>query len=104
MKKRLLVTGASGMLGGYLCRRARTSWRVWGTALSHPAEIPEVAVLGADAASILPCRQADRPMAAARPRDVSLDSRWTYSVLKTFPPSLETQIRQILYPAGGNDR
>lgn len=57
-------------------------------------------VLGLDPVSIIPCRQADRPMAAPRPRDVSLDSRRTYAELGISPPSLETQIRQTLQSAG----
>jgi dTDP-4-dehydrorhamnose reductase len=56
--------------------------------------------LGVDPVSIIPCRQADRPMAAPRPRDVSLDSRRTYAELGLSPSSLETQIRQMLQPAG----
>lgn len=57
-------------------------------------------LLGADPGVIVPCRQSDRPMAAARPRDVSLDSQWTYSKLETFPPPLAVQIRQLLHMTG----
>ncbi len=35
--KKLLITGASGFLGGHLCQLA-TAWDVYGTYFSHPAE------------------------------------------------------------------
>ena len=40
MKKKLLVTGASGFLGWNLCQYAQTNWQVYGTYLSHEVKIP----------------------------------------------------------------
>jgi dTDP-4-dehydrorhamnose reductase len=38
--KRLLVTGASGFLGWNVCLAACKTWRVTGTVLTHPLQIP----------------------------------------------------------------
>lgn len=48
MKKKLLITGASGFLGWYLCRLAQTDWQVFGTYHAHPIEIEGVALVGVD--------------------------------------------------------
>ncbi|MCM1984541.1 SDR family oxidoreductase [Lyngbya confervoides] len=41
--KTLLITGASGFLGWYLCQAAlRQGWRVQGSYFSHPVQIPDV--------------------------------------------------------------
>ncbi len=41
IRKRLLVTGASGFLGWNICSVARKSWDVYGVALSTPIEISD---------------------------------------------------------------
>ena len=100
--QRLLMTGASGFLGGPLSQFAQAQWRVECTyvedvaaglllALNHPGTLlhlggPErlsryefglrvAEVFGLDAQLIQPCRQADVAMAAARPADVSANSQ-----------------------------
>ena len=40
--KTLLVTGASGFLGGNICQRAKSDWTIFGTVYSHSAKIPGV--------------------------------------------------------------
>ena len=42
--KRLLVTGASGFLGWYICRAAQSNWRVYGTYYQHSINIPGVSL------------------------------------------------------------
>ena len=46
--KRLLVTGASGFLGGHICERAKLQWSVWGTMYSHRVRIPGITLLKTD--------------------------------------------------------
>ncbi len=47
--KKLLVTGASGFLGGHLCAIApRRGWRVIGTYYHHPVSWPEVETVALD--------------------------------------------------------
>jgi dTDP-4-dehydrorhamnose reductase len=48
MKKRLLVTGASGFLGWNICHFAGRTWEMLGTVLSHRVKIPDVKVTRAD--------------------------------------------------------
>lgn len=40
--KTLLVTGASGFLGGQVCQLARSHWQVHGTYSQHPLNLPQV--------------------------------------------------------------
>lgn len=48
MKKKLLITGASGFLGWYLCRLAQTDWQVFGTYHAHLVEMEGVTLVGVD--------------------------------------------------------
>jgi dTDP-4-dehydrorhamnose reductase len=41
-KPRLLITGASGLLGQALCQAAATRWIVYGTFLHHPGNLPGI--------------------------------------------------------------
>jgi dTDP-4-dehydrorhamnose reductase len=41
--KKLLITGASGFLGGYLCQLAQPRWQLYGIAHTHPIELPSTA-------------------------------------------------------------
>lgn len=43
--KKLLITGASGLLGWHLCQLAKQEWQVYGTYFSHYLEIPGVKML-----------------------------------------------------------
>ena len=47
-RKRLLITGASGFLGWYLCEAAQGEWDVHGTTLSKAIEIPNTTLLQVD--------------------------------------------------------
>jgi dTDP-4-dehydrorhamnose reductase len=47
-RKRLLITGASGFLGGYLCAAAQEEWEVYGTTLSKAIAIPNTTLLQVD--------------------------------------------------------
>lgn len=38
--QKLLVTGASGCLGWYLCQVAQANWQVFGTVYSHAVQVP----------------------------------------------------------------
>ncbi len=67
MKKRLLVTGAGGFLGGNLCRLALREWEVFGTVFSRPAEIPGVKILRAD---LTDSRQREEMFRKIRPQAV----------------------------------
>lgn len=46
--KRLLITGASGFLGWYLCAAAQQEWQVYGTTLSKAINIPNTTLLQVD--------------------------------------------------------
>lgn len=46
--KKLLVTGASGVLGWNVCAAARESWQAYGTVHRHPIERAGVTLLGCD--------------------------------------------------------
>jgi dTDP-4-dehydrorhamnose reductase len=46
--KTLLVTGASGFLGWYICQRANSDWTIFGTIYSHSANIPGAALVKID--------------------------------------------------------
>ncbi|KST67689.1 SDR family oxidoreductase [Mastigocoleus testarum] len=48
MSKKLLITGASGFLGWYLCQIARKEYSIYGTYLSHQIEIPGTKTLKVD--------------------------------------------------------
>lgn len=48
MKKKLLVTGASGFLGWNLCHYAQKDWEVYGTYFSHQVAIPGARLYKAD--------------------------------------------------------
>lgn len=45
---KLLVTGASGFLGWYLCQVAQVNWQVYGTTYSHTVEIPGCSMVTVD--------------------------------------------------------
>ena len=47
-RPRLLVTGASGMLGYWICRLAQRDWSVWGVHCRNPIRIPGVKAIQAD--------------------------------------------------------
>lgn len=47
-RPRLLVTGASGMLGYWICRLARGDWSVWGVHCRNPIRISGVKAIQAD--------------------------------------------------------
>jgi dTDP-4-dehydrorhamnose reductase len=47
-RKRLLITGASGFLGWYLCTAAQEEWEVYGTTLSKAIDIPNTTLLQVD--------------------------------------------------------
>jgi dTDP-4-dehydrorhamnose reductase len=47
-RKRLLITGASGFLGWYLCAAAQEEWEVYGTTLSKAIDIPNTTLLQVD--------------------------------------------------------
>lgn len=44
----LLITGASGFLGGHFCRQRPPGWQLWGTYQSQPVTFPEVATVRLD--------------------------------------------------------
>ncbi|PSB12769.1 NAD(P)-dependent oxidoreductase [filamentous cyanobacterium CCP2] len=46
--KKLLITGASGFLGWYLCQLAQAKWNVFGTYHSHTVDIPDTTQLKLD--------------------------------------------------------
>jgi dTDP-4-dehydrorhamnose reductase len=48
MKKKLLITGASGFLGWTLCQKASVEWDVIGTSFSHTVTIPGISVFTCD--------------------------------------------------------
>ena len=48
MKKKLLVTGASGFLGWNLCQQAQANWEVYGTYFSHEVKISGVTLYQTD--------------------------------------------------------
>ncbi|TDB77721.1 hypothetical protein [Micromonospora sp. KC723] len=106
---RMLVVGASGFLGGQVCRRGvAAGWRVAGTWHTHPVEIPGVAtyagllnVAGPEAVSraelgVLVARRFGLDPAGlrtttiaeaglVRPADVRLDSSRAAGLLRTRP-------------------
>jgi len=47
-KKRLLISGASGFVGGHIMAAARSEWDVWATYRTHPFTFPDVAILSLD--------------------------------------------------------
>ena len=47
---KLLVTGASGFLGGYVCRLAQTDWQVWGTYHQQRPQLPDSSLHALDLA------------------------------------------------------
>lgn len=63
-KKRLIITGGSGLLGVELVRQAKECWDILYTWLSHPVEIPGV---------------------KGRLLDI-LDKNWVLSLFKDFRP------------------
>ncbi|AOY79790.1 NAD(P)-dependent oxidoreductase [Moorena producens JHB] len=48
MRKKLLVTGASGFLGWNLCQLAKEEWDVYGTYFSQTIDIPGITLVKAD--------------------------------------------------------
>jgi dTDP-4-dehydrorhamnose reductase len=46
--KKLLVTGASGLLGWNICKDAKNEWTTFGTVFSHHVEVAGVNILQAD--------------------------------------------------------
>ena len=48
MSKKLLITGASGFLGWYLCQIAQEEYSVYGTYFSHQIEIPGTKTVNVD--------------------------------------------------------
>lgn len=48
MKKKLLITGASGFLGWTICQIAQKDWEVYGTYCSQQLDIPNVKLLQLD--------------------------------------------------------
>ncbi|MDR4504324.1 MAG: NAD(P)-dependent oxidoreductase [Candidatus Scalindua sp.] len=48
MVKKLLVTGASGFLGWYLCNKAKEEWMTFGTTFYHQCKIAGVTILKVD--------------------------------------------------------
>ncbi|MEM9116963.1 MAG: SDR family oxidoreductase [Cyanobacteria bacterium P01_F01_bin.56] len=44
----LLITGASGFLGGHLCRYSQTDWQIWGTYHTQAINLPGVKLLPLD--------------------------------------------------------
>jgi len=70
----LLVTGASGFLGGYACRSLAQDWQVWGTYRTHaiaPTDIQTVALDLTDAASEQACWETTRPDAVLHAAAIS---------------------------------
>jgi len=62
----LLVTGASGFLGGHLCRQGHPHWQMWGTYHAHTVAYPNVPTLPldlTDEGSIQACWEQVRPEA-----------------------------------------
>lgn len=47
-RKRLLVTGASGLLGYRVCQEAKSGWRVFGLHRTHPVAAEDVEALDVD--------------------------------------------------------
>lgn len=48
VKKRLLITGASGFLGWNLCQEAKDKWEIYGTVHSHPVTIKGINIIRID--------------------------------------------------------
>ncbi|NEO94774.1 MAG: NAD(P)-dependent oxidoreductase [Moorea sp. SIO3G5] len=48
MRKKLLVTGASGFLGWNLCQLAKEKWDIYGTYYSQTIDIPGISLVKAD--------------------------------------------------------
>ncbi|NEQ86748.1 MAG: NAD(P)-dependent oxidoreductase, partial [Moorea sp. SIO2I5] len=48
MRKKLLVTGASGFLGWNLCQLAKEKWDIYGTYFSQTIDIPGITLVKAD--------------------------------------------------------
>ncbi|EGJ31205.1 MULTISPECIES: NAD(P)-dependent oxidoreductase [Moorena] len=48
MRKKLLVTGASGFLGWNLCQLAKEQWDIYGTYFSQTIDIPGITLVKAD--------------------------------------------------------
>ncbi|MCP5005728.1 MAG: NAD(P)-dependent oxidoreductase [Planctomycetes bacterium] len=46
--KKLLVTGASGFLGWYICHKAKNDWMTYGTTYSHHCNIKGVTIINCD--------------------------------------------------------
>jgi dTDP-4-dehydrorhamnose reductase len=46
--RKLLITGASGFLGWYLCQAAQSQWQVYGSYGKHAYAIPSVTMLAVD--------------------------------------------------------
>ena len=55
--KKLLVTGASGFLGWYLCQLAQKSWAVYGTYHHHAVDVPGVTMLPLDLTDLQALKQ-----------------------------------------------
>lgn len=53
MRKKLLVTGASGFLGWHLCQLAKQDWKVYGTYLAHQIDIPDITLLRVELVNFL---------------------------------------------------
>lgn len=60
MKKKLLVTGASGFLGWNICNFSSKTWDVHGTVFSHPVVIPGVKIIQSDLRSYRSLKQVFR--------------------------------------------
>ncbi|MBN1558320.1 MAG: SDR family oxidoreductase [Lentisphaerae bacterium] len=80
----VLERGVGGIL--HLGGRERLSRHAFALRLAH--------ALGCATAAIRPCRRADLPMPALRPRDLSLDSRRAFA-LGYDPPPPETEFRRL---------
>ncbi|MEA5621278.1 sugar nucleotide-binding protein, partial [Cronbergia sp. UHCC 0137] len=48
MKRKLLITGASGFLGWHLCELAKQKWEVYSTYHTHFIKIPDIKIVKVD--------------------------------------------------------